>query len=509
MDIARCRAAKYCLQQAGCSNDELDMIIANDFINPLYVSRFIDKTIFINHHLAHASSAFFPSPFEEAAIFVADGCGSELGASGFQRESEFETTTFYYAAGRHIRELQKMRGSINEGFFPTNSIGEFYNSITKAIGFRFLEEGKTMGLAPYGKDTYVSQLERFYSIDESGVFIRNQTQIKEMEKFLQGLLRGVQDEEQRFQIGADIAFAGQYHLEKILIISCRALFNMTTSKNVCLAGGVPFNSAANYKILEHTPFENIFIFPAAGDGGTSIGSALYGYHVLTSHPRTPQEFFSPYLGKAYTHIDYEQAIQKHHRDIEVAMPENIFATVANLLSEGNIIGWFQGRAEVGPRALGNRSILADPREQNMKAILNKRVKHREWFRPFAPIVLAEKQHEYFTYGEFSPYMLLISPIIPEKQRIIPAVTHVDGTGRLQTVTEKSNPELHRLLDAYYMQTGIPILLNTSFNDNGMPMVETPADAMESFLLMDLDYLVLGNMLIKKKQAAVTNSYNFE
>jgi carbamoyltransferase len=498
IEIARAKAAKYCLHPFS-SSSEIDMIISNDFINPLYYSKYMNKIILINHHLAHASSAYFCSPFMETAILIADGCGSRMGPRKVGHTSENETTTFYYAHETTIREIKKTTGELHDGYFPSNSIGDFYDCITQGIGFKFLEEGKVMGLAPYGRDTYVQALSRFYSLDQQGNFFRTHQQMKNMRSFIQDIIHKSSSEEESFQIRADLAYAGQYHLESILVHLCQYLYTQTQTKKLCLAGGVFFNSVANYKLLEQTPFEEVYIFPAAGDAGTSIGSALYGHYVLNGQSREISSAWIPYLGKEYSNVEYLEAIEKYKGDIDVEEPEDLCDVVALLLSEDKVIAWFQGRSEFGPRALGNRSILANTSNDKMRDRLNQRVKYREWFRPFAPIVLEEFQNRYFSLTTPSYDMLLVSPIRKERQSEIPSAVHVDGTGRLQTVSKQRNPQLHELLTSFYQRTGTPILLNTSFNERGRPIVESPSDAIVAFLRMELDYLVLQNKLITKKR----------
>lgn len=504
--IAKCLAAEYCLTAAGLSVRDIDLIVGNNILNPLYFSRLMneknDNLRMINHHLAHAASAFYPSNFEEAAILVVDGAGSLINTFNLDNE----TASFYYGKGSEITEIRKDSGRM-VGIYPEpkvqSSLGGFYTAVTEAIGFKKFDEGKTMGLAPYGTDRFVHDFYSFYHLNEEGKFICTVEHGKRRMLFHFRHLkkRPGLDEEELFQIKADMAYALQYHLERILVTFCRYLYDVTKSKNLCLAGGVALNSVANYKILEQTPFEHLFVQPAASDNGTSIGSALYGYHQIMNQSREAgkKPLFSPYLGKAYDEAAIEGELSIHRSRLRIMKPDDIYQTTAKLLSEGNIMGWFQGRSEIGPRALGNRSILADPRKGEMKDIINSRIKHREAFRPFAPIVMEEYQEQYFTMKHPSYYMLLVPYIHANKQSVIPAVTHADGTGRVQTVTRDLNPKLHRLISSFNEMTGVPVLLNTSFNDNGEPIVESPADAISCFLNIDLDYLVLHDYLIAKEE----------
>lgn len=493
MKAYKCKAGEYCLQAAGLTTEDIDMVIGNDFLHPFYYTKFKDKIHLINHHLAHAASAFYPSPFEEAAILIADGCGS------LNKDNQHETISFYEGKGQDIREIKKNFGKSEDEtrFLVENSLGAFYGEITNAIGFGYRNEGKTMGLAPYGENKYYKDFSFFYTLNNKSEFIQTISQLNDMKEFIFNLLSAAKTEEEKFKIKTDIAHSGQKHLEKILIELANYLYTVKPSKNLCLAGGVFLNSVANYKILEETPFENIFIQPAAGDAGTSIGSALYALHALNNKPRKNNQFFSPYLGKIYTDQEIKNVLNEFKDKIHIKLPKDLNKEVAKHISDGKIIGWFQGGSEIGPRALGNRSILADATNYKMKDIINSRIKHRESFRPFAPIVLEEDQEEYFSTKHPSYYMLFVPEIHKHKQKKIPSVNHVDGTGRIQTVKKSINPKLHDLLLEFKKLTNIPVLLNTSFNDNGEPIIETPYDALNCFLNIDLDFLVIGDYLISK------------
>ncbi|WP_167568637.1 carbamoyltransferase family protein [Brevibacillus migulae] len=501
-ELVRCHAASYCLEAEQLGLSDVDLVVTNDLINPLYYSKFAKKTKLINHHLSHAYSAFFTSPFEEAAVAVIDGSGSIIDGQ------MYETTTLYRASEYHVEEIQKTCGRLiaddrtyhySDEFALYNSIGGFYKWITLGLGFAFLDDGKTMGLAAYGTDRFVPKFHQFYRLQE-GHFLQNREQVSQMIDFISKTISQYSDEKARFQVKADIAFAGQYHLEKAVISQCRFLYQQTKLKNLCLAGGVALNSVANAKILEETPFENLYVFPAAGDAGTAIGSALYGYHTIMGMARTkPFEPFSPFLGKAYTDEHVMQAAAAFREQIRLEKAIHVQETASRLIAEGKVIGWFQGRSEIGPRALGNRSILADPRKRENKHILNQIIKKRESFRPFAPAVLAEKQHHYFTSNEHSSYMLRVSKVRNEKCSLIPAVTHVDGTARLQTVTRQQHPEFYALISCFEQRTGVPIVLNTSFNGPGEPMVESPLDAIQCFLRTGLDHLFINSWMISNNQ----------
>ncbi|NRG45401.1 hypothetical protein HRF87_11575 [Bacillus sp. CRN 9] len=490
------RSIQYCLDQADITLNEIDCFFGNDLMNKDYIPQLPKQIVMLNHHLTHAASTYYTSPYNDAAILVVDGIGTLIDSSS----NTHETISLYKGTNNEIKDIGKVHGSgienpVSGWTLFENSIGRFYYRVTAEIGFGFLEEGKTMGLAPYGKETYVGDFKRFYSID-GYIFRQSHEQKLEMVVFIRNVLKNTKD---RFQTTADLAYAVQHHLEQIMISICNALYDITQSKNLCLAGGVALNSVANLKVLENTPFENIYVQPASGDAGTSIGAALYGFHVLNNKSREDlNNLFSPYLGKNYSEREMLDSLAKHGNLINIEKPDDYVDAVAKLLTKGSIIAWFNGRSEIGPRALGNRSILVDPRRKDMKDILNKRVKHREGFRPFAPIVLEEYQTEYFELEHPSYYMLLVPKIKIDKRDKIPAVTHADGTGRVQTVSNKLNPQLHALVSSFYKQTGVPVLLNTSFNDNGEPIVESPEDALNCFLKTDIDYLVINGFIISKK-----------
>jgi carbamoyltransferase len=497
-EIARCRAADYCLKESGITAEQVDMIITNDLINPVYYSKYAQKTITINHHFSHACSTYFTSPFDHAAILVADGCGSITIDHSGQRIGE--TMTFFYAESNHIEVINRITGVFSHEFFPEHSIGEFYNSLTQSIGFRFLEDGKTMGLAAYGKDVYVKQFQQFYDISQDGIFSRSTEQARLMDRFIRSIMDSATRESEKFQIKADLAFAGQHHLETIIIQACLALHRMTGCNNLCLSGGVFLNCVANSKVFEQTPFKNIYIFPAAGDAGLSVGSALYGHHIIGETPYVPGNVpFSPYLGKIYANEQYLEALNKYTGKLtyEKIHTDLLFDKVAQLLSNGKVIGWFQNRSEIGPRALGSRSILADARNAKMKDYINNEIKGRESFRPFSPIVLETRQEDYFHMPFSSHHMLFTFRVREDKQNEIPAAIHADGLARVQSVSEQSHPELFKLLCSFEKSTGVPALLNTSFNTNGSPIVESPLDAVDCFMQMNLDYLVLNNYLVTK------------
>jgi carbamoyltransferase len=504
--LARCLAAAEVLTEAGTTLDEVDVVVANDLMNRVYAVRFGERVRWIGHHYSHAASTFYTSPFAEAAVLVMDGRGSALQRDGL----EFgETISCYTGDAEGLRLEHAQYGRVGAATRRLDdpyedSVGGMYESVSKLIGFYTSTgmgaPGKTMGLAPYGTDRYVSRFAELYTLGEDG-FRHTLAQQAALRELASAELARAGEGQSVDEVKADLAFAVQSHTEQIVLELARRLHRRTGLRQLCLAGGVALNSVANFKILEDTPFENVHIVPAAGDSGTALGAALYAHHVLESQLWQPsEELFSPYLGRAYSTEAVDAAISEYQEKVRVETPANLYGRTAAELAEGRIVGWFQGRSEIGPRALGNRSILADPRRGEMKDTLNAKVKHREAFRPFAPIVLAERQQEYFDSAVPAHYMLLVPRVRPERRAEIPAVTHVDGTARLQTVDKKLNPSLYALVSAFDAATGVPVLLNTSFNDNEEPIVETPRDAMRCFLKTEIDVLVLGDRLLTKVDA---------
>ena len=437
---------------------------------------------FIGHHESHLASTFFSSPFERAAILSIDGSGDLL------------STMFGIGEGTHIRKLKAIR-------LP-HSLGYVYSSFTQYLGFqRLSDEGKVMGLAPYGKPTYRREFEQFIRLTADGgieldlnYFWHHEdlARINPRMVELLGPFRRKQDPlEDRH---ADIAFCLQERTEQAFFHLLRHLHAMTGCDDLCLAGGVTLNSCANGKILENTPFKRIFIPPFVHDAGTAIGAAQWQYHHVLGKPRHSHRNLA-YLGYAPSDDEIEQRLKSFLLPRQSVIDPG--ATAARLIADGHIIGWYQNRTEAGPRALGNRSILADPRDPGMKDKLNSQVKFREGFRPYAPAVLVERLSEYFDLDTPEPYMLRVRAIREEKRKIIPAVTHVDGTGRLQTVSREDNPSFYHLLEEFDRLTGVPIVINTSFNVMGEPIVNKPEDAIRCFYTSGLEALILGRYLLVK------------
>jgi carbamoyltransferase len=379
------------------------------------------------------------------------------------------------------------------------SLGDFYQSATRFIGFKGGDEGKTMGLAPYGTDRLYKDFAEAIDIRDDEMSIDMNFQFNKwpsQEKAIYGgrygkLRKGFAPLR---QIDKDVAAAAQYALEEALIKIATKAFDATNSKNLCLSGGIALNSVANKKILDRTPFEHIFVQPASGDDGCALGNALIGWTSILGNPRK-WRMRSSYAGRSYSSDEITKVINKYRHWCEPVETDDILETTSKLLSEKQIVGWFQGGSEFGPRSLGHRSILSDARSADMRDILNKKVKHRESFRPFAPSILEDHCSEYFDLDCPSPYMLLIADV--KRPEVIPAATHVDDTARVQTVNREDNGIFYDLIKKFHSLTGVPVLLNTSFNVAGEPIVETPEDAIRCFLCTEIDYLVLEDVIVRK------------
>ena len=484
---------KYLLPQ----RTKINEISSSDILNIYNWYDYKDQIKFYNHHLCHAASSFFTSPFKEAAVFVCDGLGSYNHTS---KGYEYETYSYYSAKNRHINLIKKNVGFVNEQLDEThvhsidvpNSLGLFYNTITKLIGFGFLQDGKTMGLSAYGNSNkYYKQIIEYFSFKPSGI-INISFGEKEAKLFYEQNNR-YKSSKTRLEFHANIAASSQRILEECYFYCLNYLYKVAPNDNLCISGGVALNSVANGKITQNTPFKNIHIFPACGDAGIAIGSAYLSYY-KANRRRVLVKNQSPFLGKNYSKSAILSALRaKRVKHVETT---NVYTKTSKLLTNGKIVAWFQGRSEIGPRALGHRSILVDPRKRWMKDYLNKKVKKRAPFRPFAPAILEEYVSEFFEKSRRSPYMQEVFTIKEPMQKFIPAVVHVDGTGRIQTVGP-DNEKFYRLIKSFYKNTGVPVVLNTSFNVNSMPIVETPEDAIECFLQTKIDALVIGNFICTK------------
>ena len=450
----------------------------------------------VEHHRAHMASAFFVSPFEEAAVLSVDGAG------------DFVTTMWGVGRGNQLAVSDLIH-------FP-HSLGIFYTAITQWLGFpKYGDEGKTMGLAPYGQPRYLDAMRRLVRLQRDGTFeldldyfvhhAEGAAMIWDGGEPTIGTLYSPrlvtllgEPRPPRTAITEkhqDVAASMQAMLEEAEFALVRRLARETGLKALCLAGGVALNSAFNGKILPSTDFEDIYIHPAAGDAGTSLGVCYYIYHQLLGQPRA-YVMRHAYTGPQFTDTDIQSLLDRQGVAYERLDDDALVARAAELVAQGKVLGWFQGRMEWGPRALGNRSIIADPRRTDMKDILNARIKHREPFRPFAPSVLLEATGDYFDQTYPDPFMIKVYNVLPHKQGEIPAVTHVDGTGRLQTVDRDDSPLYWALIHAFGQHTGTPVVLNTSFNENE-PIVARPEEALDCFQRTRMDALALGHYLIVK------------
>jgi carbamoyltransferase len=450
----------------------------------------------LEHHIAHIASAYYCSPWEKAAGFSYDGSG------------DFVSTMMARCEGNEIEVLDRV-------FLP-HSLGSLYTMICEFIGYSsYGDEGKVMGLAPYGKDTFCGEISKIvtpknggFQLDLSyfkalgsnqGMQVLPDGTVKlarhfsdRMEKAF-GEPRRPHSEISRREM--DLAFALQHRFEEIFFDLLNQLHGRVPLADLAMAGGCALNSVANGKIFDRTPFHRTYIQPAAGDEGLAIGAALHTHHSVLKQPRR-HELKNSYLGPEFSVSRIQSALQSAGLQYRKLERGALLEEVAEQITAGSVIGWFQGRMEWGPRALGNRSIIAHPGRPDMKDILNARIKHREWFRPFAPSIMADHQHEYFEHDHPSPFMLHVYKIRPEKRKELTAVNHVDDTGRLQSVTREENPMYYDLISAFQRKTGIPVILNTSFNENE-PIVCTPEEAIDCFRRTRMDALAIGPFLVVK------------
>ncbi|MBO6548328.1 MAG: carbamoyltransferase [Rhizobiales bacterium] len=470
-----------------------------------------DKLLFAEHHQSHAASAFFPSPFEEAIILTMDGVG------------EWATASVAIGRGNELTTVKEIQ-------FP-HSLGLLYSAMTYYTGFRVNSgEYKVMGLAPYGEPKYVDLIKNnLIDIKEDGSFWLDQSYFN----YATGLtmtsskfhdLFGAPprtSEDKITQREMDLAASVQAVTEEVMLKMTENLAKEYGIKNICLAGGVALNCVANGKVIRAGSFDNVWVQPAAGDAGGALGAALAAYYVEKKQPRTVganmDAMKGSYLGPDYKQSDIEERLSKAGAVFEVFTDETVMTETAKCLEQGHAVGWFQGRMEFGPRALGGRSILGDPRNPEMQKTLNLKIKYRESFRPFAPSIISDEVSNYFEHEGTSPYMLVVAPVKEEHRKdtskedeglfgieklniprsTIPAITHVDYSARIQTVHEETNPRYHALITAFKEQTGCPIVVNTSFNVRGEPIVNTPEDAFHCFMGTEMDTLVVGNCLLRK------------
>lgn len=517
-------AVDYCLSRGGVTLKELDFVAyASDaafsnvhkktFINTKVSEVFSPRMsnqkeledaiysnlkqgvplFYVNHHLAHAASTYYLSPFHTAAIFTVDGMGNWV------------TTTTLLGHNNTMESLTEIQ--------HPHSLGLFYGAVTQFLGFRAAsDECKVMGLASYGSPKYLNDFRKICSYENGTIILdldyftfhnkplmRGDGTFNEWysDKFVQYFGDPRIPESEIKERDRDIAHSVQAILEERVYQLLNDLYHKINCENLCLAGGVALNSSMNGKITHNTPFKKIFIVPAANDAGLSIGAAMY-CAISNSHNIQRKELKHAYYGSEYSDADVEKELKKMPKGILISKPADLVNEGVKLLSDFAIVGWYQGRMEFGPRALGNRSILANPTKAEMKDILNQKVKFRENFRPFAPVVPLEYVSDYFETTDESPFMLKVVQVVPEKIKVIPAVTHVDNTARVQTVTAEQNPLLYRLLHAMKEANGVPVLLNTSFNIRGDTIVRTPADAINCFLKTGMNALAINSYLIVKE-----------
>jgi carbamoyltransferase len=520
----------YLLQAENITLDDVDLVVRNCYVlpvddlearmvyqgdmnprerdqamkNPLYLSK-SNKVTTVSHHLAHAYSAFAVCPFDEGVVMIVDGVGSYSsdikepdqlteGVNPLARESE----SYYRFKGSKLETLKKVwlqpcRGFLSDEFFNMDGLGALYSRVSSYIFADWNKCGEVMGLAPYGRPDNVRNLLALKD---------GELQFPEWNAdFNQPWMP---DGEKKWEASPsmrhweDMAWRVQHDAEEVLLERARWLRETTGAKNLCLAGGVALNCVANGRIVREAGFDNVWIQPAAGDNGIAIGCAYYGHVAIQKKPRT-------FVMKSATlGVEYPDDVARRagnplllKRKAFNGPGQSICREAAKLLSEGNVFGWFQGRSEFGPRALGSRSILGDPRRPEMKDILNKRVKFRQAFRPFAPIVLHERAKDIFVGEDESPFMLRAKHVRPEWKDRIPAIVHVDGTARVQTVRREHNERIYDLLTEFEKLTGVPVLVNTSFNIKGEPIVETPQQAINCFIYTGIDYLALHDTLVAK------------
>jgi carbamoyltransferase len=548
-------AAAYCVREAGIGFGDLDLVVYYEkpllkferlletylahaprgfrlfrlgvplwIKQKLHVPRELDRGlehafrgryVFTEHHESHAASAFYPSPYDEAAIVTLDGVG------------EWATGSIAHGRGHRIELLRELR-------FP-DSLGLLYSAFTYFTGFKVNSgEYKLMGLAPYGEPIYRDAILReLVRLEPDGSFRLNMHYFaydraevmtsRAMDRLFGGPPR--QPEAALTQRELDLAASIQAVTEEIVLRIAHHAHALTGARNLVLAGGVALNCVANGRLLREGPFEKLWVQPAAGDAGAAMGCALFAWHQLTDHVRTPlasDALRGTFLGPAYTAQEIVRYLESVSAPFEQHPSEAALCdAVCQLLAQGRVVGHFAGRMEFGPRALGNRSILADARAADMQATLNAKIKFRESFRPFAPAVLRERAREYFDVPEDSPYMTFVGSLLPDKRvpvpaelsglarlsqarSVVPAVTHVDHSARVQTVDAQRNPRLHGILSAFEQRTGSPVLVNTSFNVRGEPIVNTPADAYRCFMSTGMDALVLENCILLRERQPRAN-----
>ncbi|MFD7133632.1 carbamoyltransferase [Streptomyces sp. NPDC059894] len=507
------KAITYCLDAAGIGIDDIDVVVGNRPLGdgarerilkelPIRDKSRIHSLPLPSHHLTHAYAGYLASPFDEAAVLVVDGVGSKVPGTG-----RIEKHTIFDGEGT---SLQRVHAETFPEDWSEVGLGLFYSFFSAKLGFvtrwghptfgdfgcgGYTEAGKTMGLAPYGRPR--PEWQRLLTVKEGNVVVRTEDMEQAWESWYASDGDGYDARQKgswQHQFAKDVAYKIQTETEEAMLELARYAHEVTGRDKLCLTGGVALNSVANQRIAAEGPFDEVYILPPAGDAGTAIGAAYYGYYAIAGGTeRHPVRSGS--TGRDYAEQEIEEAVRAAGDRVESRRAT--VAEVASLLAEHRLVGWFQGGSEIGPRALGHRSMLADPRHPEVRDYLNEVVKHREVFRPFAPSVLAERAGEWFDMRGDSPFMLLVPEVLESRRAQVPAITHVDGTARVQTVEADVNPRYHELISHFADLTGVPLVLNTSYNDAGEPIVETPADAVRTFLNTELDHLYIGDLLLTK------------
>ena len=510
------RAVAYCLNYARIDPSELSLIVLciqgrkRDEVHNLKLEPFLNvltnkiPIITIPHHYGHALSVFATSGFAESAVLIVDGTGSPVSdfmaeelqvMNGNKAPDSWETISLYHASGTTVVPLEKHvveRGAwlvMHDGEMPSfGSLGGMFSAAAEQIFGEVSEAGKVMGLAPYGAADFPGS--DFFDVVNGRLNFKDRVPLK---------FRHNERWPNRAREYEALAGSVQAALEVALLYLVQHIRELCSSENLCYAGGVALNSVANERIIRESGFKNVYIMPAAEDSGTSIGAAYYGLWQLTQH-NSQRAILHDAPGRSYSLADVSAALDARD-DVHVVRPTDVLSDAVELLCDGKIIGWFDGGSELGPRALGQRSILCDPRRPDAKETLNRRVKMREAFRPFAPAVLLDEAANWFDFGDTtpeSPFMLRVVPVNGQRKDEVPAIVHVDGTGRVQTLTRPNNGRFYELVKQFHEKTGVPILLNTSFNRMGQPISETPADAIECLVNTGLDCCVFEDRIVFKK-----------
>jgi carbamoyltransferase len=507
---------QYCLSSAGVALSDLDMIVVSSCAEEQLEDGYdiglpIDRTKIRSvpsHHLSHAYAAFLTSPFEEAVIMVFDNEGTMIAGQQdpIYWANRVERNSYYIGKGKTIEPLEEADdGLADDELGP----GEAYRHFTYFLGWHsYVYAGNTMGLAPYGRRDAFGGL-RVFDLHSGQIhsLMSNGREDPARALIELGRAKGLHlgparsPEDPITPRHSDLAAVIQDELERALIYKAKALHDLTGVKNLCLGGGIALNCVANRKILDNTPFEQLYVCPAPGDSGQCLGNAMYGWTHLAGQARQLPPL-SPYLGRVYLNSELESAIVDLGHRLSYVRSSELAEDAARLISEGHVIGWFQGSSELGPRALGARSILADPRQPAMRDYLNLVVKRREVFRPYAPSVLQSEVERFFDLPHRSSYMELTGTVNPAMRHRIPAVTHVDGSSRPQTVADNDNEPFVQMIRAFWRLTDLPLVLNTSFNLAGEPIVESPKDAIACFLRSELDALVMGEFIVRRTDSSL-------